>query len=265
MAIELKELLEAGVHFGHQTKRWNPKMQKYLWGARNDIYIIDLKKTVKRIEEACAFVRQIASEGEAVLFVGTKRQAKEIIAGEAQRCGMYYVTERWLGGMLTNFFTIKKSIEKLQRLEQNKADGLFDRLPKKEVAKLEKQRLQLEKYLSGIREMDRLPGAVFVIDTNREETAVREARRLGIPVVAIVDSNCNPDEVDYVIPGNDDAIRSIRLITSRLADAINEGRLLYARKVGREPDSQAQTPADSGPPPPAEAVENRVADASPAG
>lgn len=222
--VTLKELLEAGVHFGHQTKRWNPKMAKYIFGARNDIYIIDLEKTVKKFDEASRFVREVASQGEMLLFVGTKRQAQEIVEEEAKRSGMFYVTQRWLGGMLTNFSTIKKSIERLKRLEAEREDGTFERLPKKEVIKLEKERYYLEKNLGGIKGMNGLPGAIYVVDTRREQTAVAEARRLGIPVVAMVDTNCDPDEVDCVIPANDDAIRSIRLVTSRIADAVMAGR-----------------------------------------
>jgi small subunit ribosomal protein S2 len=241
--VNLKELLEAGVHFGHQTKRWNPKMAKFIFGERNDIYIIDLSKTVKKFSEAYEFVRRTVSEGESILFVGTKRQAQETIEEEAKRCGMFYVNQRWLGGMLTNFSTIRKSIEKLKRLEAARTDGTYERLPKKEVIKLEKERIQLEKNLGGIKEMNGLPGAIFVIDTPREKTAVLEANRLGIPVVAIVDTNCDPDEVDYVIPGNDDAIRSIRLITSRLADAVFEGRQLQTKGASAQPEQRSESEA----------------------
>jgi small subunit ribosomal protein S2 len=235
--VQMKELLEAGVHFGHQTKRWNPKMAKYIFGERNDIYIIDLQKTVKKFGTAYDFLRDSAAQGESLLFVGTKRQAQQIVLEEAKRCNMYYVNHRWLGGMLTNFSTIKKSIEKLKKLETAKEDGTYERLPKKEVIKLEKERESLEKNLGGIKEMRRLPSAIFVIDTIKEKTAVLEANRLGIPVVAIVDTNCDPDEIDYVIPGNDDAIRSIRLITGKIADAVLEGRRLQEK-------SQADKPAD---------------------
>lgn len=235
--VQMKELLEAGVHFGHQTKRWNPKMAKYIFGERNDIYIIDLQKTVKKFSKAYDFIRDLAARGESLLFVGTKRQAQEIVVEEAKRCNMFYVNSRWLGGMLTNFSTIKKSIEKLKKLETSKADGTYERLPKKEVIKLEKERVQLEKNLGGIKDMRRLPSAIFIIDTIKEKTAVLEANRLGIPVVAIVDTNCDPDEIDYVIPGNDDAIRAIRLITSKIAEAVLEGRRLQ-EKV------QAEKPAD---------------------
>jgi small subunit ribosomal protein S2 len=246
--VNMKELLEAGVHFGHQTKRWNPKMAKFIFGERNDIYIIDLSKTVKKFSEAYDFVRKTVSEGESILFVGTKRQAQETIEEETKRCGMFYVNQRWLGGMLTNFLTIKKSIEKLKRLEAARTDGTYERLPKKEVIKLEKERIQLEKNLGGIKQMNGLPGAIFVIDTHKEKTAVLEANRLGIPVVAIVDTNCDPDEVDYVIPGNDDAIRSIRLITSRIADAVLEGRQLQT-KGGAPPHSEQRPESEAGPAP----------------
>lgn len=235
--VQMKELLEAGVHFGHQTKRWNPKMAKYIFGERNDIYIIDLQKTVKKFGAAYDFVRDLAAAGEFLLFVGTKRQAQEIVVEEAKRCNMFYVNHRWLGGMLTNFSTIKKSIEKLKKLETAKEDGTYERLPKKEVIKLEKERESLEKNLGGIKEMRHLPSAIFVIDTIKEKTAVLEANRLGIPVIAIVDTNCDPDEIDYVIPGNDDAIRAIRLITGKIADAVLEGRRLQEK-------SQAEKPAD---------------------
>jgi small subunit ribosomal protein S2 len=239
--VELKELLEAGVHFGHQTKRWNPKMAKFIFGARNDIYIIDLSKTIKKFSEAYAFVRKIVSQGESILFVGTKRQAQEIVEEEAKRCGMFYVNQRWLGGMLTNFSTIKKSIERLKKLESFGADGTYERLPKKEVIKLEKERTQLEKNLGGIKQMGGLPGAIFVIDTHKEKTAVLEANRLGVPVVAIVDTNCDPDEVDYVIPGNDDAIRAVRLITSRIADAALEGKALQSKGAAPASRPEAET------------------------
>lgn len=227
--VEMRELLEAGVHFGHQTNRWNPKMAKYIFGERNDIYIIDLQKTVKKFAEASDFVRNLVAQGGSLLFVGTKRQAQEIVDAEAKRCGMFYVNHRWLGGMLTNFTTIRKSIEKLKKLEASREDGTYERLPKKEVNQLEKEREHLEWNLGGIKEMRSLPGAIFVIDTIKERTAVLEANRLGIPVIAVVDTNCNPDEIDYVIPGNDDAIRSIRLITSRVADVVLEGRRIQEK------------------------------------
>lgn len=234
--ISIKELLEAGVHFGHQTNRWNPKMKKYIYGERNGIYIVDLQKTAKKFEKAYEFVKNVAAEGQAILFVGTKRQAQEIIQEEARRCGMFYVTHRWLGGMLTNFQTIRKSVEKLKKLEAAQTDGTFERLPKKEVAKLEKERVQLEKNLEGIKEMTTLPGAVYVVDTRMERTAVLEARRLMIPIVAIVDTNCDPDEIDYPIPGNDDALRAIKLITTRIADAVIEGRQAAGPQPGAPAD-----------------------------
>lgn len=236
-AVQMKELLEAGVHFGHQTKRWNPKMAKYIFGERNDIYIIDLQKTVKKFAVAYDFIRDMVARGESLLFVGTKRQAQEIVAEEAKRCGMYYVKHRWLGGMLTNFATIKKSIEKLKKLEASREDGTYERLPKKEVIQLEKEREALEKNLGGIKEMRHLPAAIFIIDTIKERTAVLEANRLGIPVVAIVDTNCDPDEIDYVIPGNDDAIRAIRLVTSKIADAVLEGRRMQEKVQAEKPGS----------------------------
>ena len=222
--VSMKQLLEAGVHFGHQTRRWNPKMAEYIFTERNGIYIIDLQKTVKKIEEAYLFIRDIAAEGGNVLFVGTKKQAQDAIKEEALRSEMYYVNVRWLGGMLTNFKTIKKSIQKLHNLNKMAEDGTFDLLPKKEVASLQKEMADLEKNLGGIKDMKGLPAAIFIVDPKKEKNAVDEARKLGIPVVAIVDTNCDPDEVDYVIPGNDDAIRAIKLIAATLADAIIEGK-----------------------------------------
>ncbi|RBP41152.1 30S ribosomal protein S2 [Garciella nitratireducens] len=222
--ISMKQLLEAGVHFGHQTRRWNPKMAEYIFTERNGIYIIDLQKTVKKIEEAYNFLKQLAEEGKDVLFVGTKKQAQESVESEAKRAGAFYVNQRWLGGTLTNFKTISKSIEKLHKLEKMEEDGVFDVLPKKEVIKLKSERDKLEKFLGGIRDMKDLPGALFIIDPKKEKNAISEAKKLGIPVVAIVDTNCDPDEVDYVIPGNDDAIRAVKLLTSKMADAIIEGR-----------------------------------------
>ncbi|MBQ7444955.1 MAG: 30S ribosomal protein S2 [Clostridia bacterium] len=222
--ISMKQLLEAGVHFGHQTRRWNPKMNEYIYMERNGIHIIDLQKTVKKIDEAYAFVQGVSTEGGTVLFVGTKKQAKDSIAEEAQRCGMYYVTNRWLGGMLTNYQTIKARISRLNELYEKEENGSFDLLPKKEVAKLKLERDKLEKNLGGIRQMDRLPAAVFVVDPKTERNAVLESRKLGIPVVGIVDTNCDPEDVDYVIPANDDAIRAIKLITGKIADAVIEGR-----------------------------------------
>lgn len=222
--ISMKQLLEAGVHFGHQTRRWNPKMAEYIFTERNGIYIIDLQKTVKKIEEAYMFIRDVAADGGTVLFVGTKKQAQEAIKEEAERCEMYYVNVRWLGGMMTNFKTIKKSISKLNNLNKMSEDGTFDLLPKKEVASLQKEMNDLEKSLGGIKNMKTLPSAIFVVDPKKEKNAVDEARKLGIPVVAIVDTNCDPDEVDLVIPGNDDAIRAIKLISSVMADAVIEGK-----------------------------------------
>ena len=222
--ISIKQLLEAGVHFGHHTRRWNPKMQEYIFTERNGIYIIDLQKTVKKFEEAYNFIRDISAEGGTVLFVGTKKQAADAIKEEATRCGMYYVNVRWPGGMMTNFKTIKKSISRLNSLEQMQADGTFDLLPKKEVAIKQKEMFDLEKNYGGIKTMEQLPAAVFIVDPKKERNAVLEAKKLGIPVVAIVDTNCDPDDADYVIPGNDDAIRAIKLISSALADAVIEGR-----------------------------------------
>ena len=223
-SITMKELLEAGVHFGHQTKRWNPKMKEFIFGERNGIYIVDLQKTLKLFREALKFATQLGAEGKTVLFVGTKRQAQEIVAEEAERSEMFYVNQRWLGGLLTNFVTVQKSIARLRELNAMATEGRFDELSKKEVSRLEKERRRLEKNLRGILHMDRLPDAIFVIDSNREAIAVHEARKLRIPVIAIVDTNCDPGQVDHVIPGNDDALRAIRLFTSRLADAIIDGR-----------------------------------------
>ncbi len=222
--VSMKQLLEAGVHFGHQTRRWNPKMKEYIFTERNGIYIIDLQKTVKKAEEAYNFVRSVAEAGDSILFVGTKKQAQESIEQEAKRCEMFYVNQRWLGGMLTNFKTIQTRIAKLRKIEKMEADGDFAYLPKKEVIKLKAEQEKLEKNLSGIKDMKKLPGAMFVVDPRKEHIAVMEARALGIPVVAIVDTNCDPDEVDYAIPGNDDAIRAVKLIASKMADAVLEGR-----------------------------------------
>jgi small subunit ribosomal protein S2 len=223
-AIAMKDLLEAGVHFGHQTKRWNPKMREYIFGERNGIYIIDLGKTVKLVREAEEFITRLAAEGRTFLFVGTKRQAKDVIAEEAQRCGMFYVNERWLGGLLTNFATIQRSLGRLRDLEAMTTDGRYDTLSKKEIARNEKERRKLARNLDGIRGMTRLPEAVFIVDTKKEQIAVDEARKLKIPIVGVVDTNCDPDEVDFVIPGNDDALRAIRLFASRIADAVMAGR-----------------------------------------
>ena len=223
-SVSMKQLLEAGVHFGHQTRRWNPKMAKYIFTERNGIYIIDLQKTVKMLDTAYDFIREVSAEGGEILFVGTKKQAQEAIREEAERCGMHFVNARWLGGMLTNYKTIQKRIARLEQLNKMKEDGTFDLLPKKEVIKLELEIEKLEKFMGGIKNMGRLPKAMFIVDTRKEKIAVAEAKNLGIPVVAIVDTNCDPDEVDYVIPGNDDAIRAVKLIAGAMADAIIEGR-----------------------------------------
>ena len=248
-SLTMKELLEAGVHFGHQTKRWNPKMQKYIFGERNGIYIIDLQKTLKKFREAYAFVRELAANGATVLFVGTKKQAQDAVYEEATRCGMFHVNQRWLGGTLTNFATIRKSIARLKKLEEMKASGEYEGLPKKEVLGLERERLKLEKALAGIKEMDRLPSALFVIDPRKEKIAVAEAQRLLIPIVAIVDTNCDPTGIDYPIPGNDDAIRAVRLITSRIAAAVVEGRGTLAKEepeeVAVEATEEEMVPADT--------------------
>jgi len=244
--IALKDLLEAGVHFGHQTKRWNPKMKEFIFGERNGIYIIDLGKTLKLVRDAEDFVSNLAAEGRTILFVGTKRQAQDVIAEEAQRCGMYFVNERWLGGLLTNFATIQRSLGRLRDIEAMATDGRYDTLSKKEIARNEKERRKLQKNLEGIRGMSRLPDAVFIVDTKKEQIAVDEARKLKIPVIGIVDTNCDPDEVDFVIPGNDDALRSIRLFASRMADAVLNGRGL---KESADAESARQTPdgGDNGP------------------
>jgi len=234
-ALTMKELLEAGVHFGHQTKRWNPKMQKYIFGERNGIYIIDLQKTLKKFREAYAFVRELAAGGGSLLFIGTKKQAQDTVLEEATRCGGFYVNQRWLGGTLTNFATIRKSIARLKKLEEMKETGEFERVPKKEALELDRERQKLEKALIGIKMMESLPSAVFIIDPRKEKIAVAEAQRLGIPIVAIVDTNCDPTGIDYAIPGNDDAIRAVRLITSRIADAVNEGR----GTLGKEDEAAA--------------------------
>ena len=222
----MKELLEAGVHFGHQTKRWNPKMKEYIFGERNGIYIIDLQKTLKLFKDATRYVVEMAAQGKTILFVGTKRQAQEAVAEEANRCQMFYVNQRWLGGLLTNMVTVQKSIKRLKELQQMAAEGDYGGRPKKEIVRMERERKHLEGNLAGIKDMPGLPDVIFVIDSNKEAIAVKEARRLGIPVVAIVDTNCDPDEVDWVIPGNDDALRAIRLFTSKVSDAVIEGRAL---------------------------------------
>ncbi len=220
----MKQLLESGVHFGHQTRRWNPKMAQYIFTERNGIYIIDLQKTVRKMEETYNFVRELAMQGGTLLFVGTKKQAQETVLEEAERCGMFYVNNRWLGGTLTNYQTIRKRIQYLRKLEEMEEDGTFTVLPKKEVMKLQAEKEKLNRFLGGIKEMPGLPDAVYVVDPRKERIAVAEARKLDIPVIAIVDTNCDPDEIDYVIPGNDDAIRAVRLITSKLADAVLEGK-----------------------------------------
>lgn len=222
--VSMKQLLEAGVHFGHQTRRWNPKMAKYIFTERNGIYIIDLQKTVKKLDEAYNFIRDLSTEGGSVLFVGTKKQAQESIREEAERCGMHFVNARWLGGMLTNFRTIRHRIDRMEQLKKMREDGTFDLLPKKEVVKLELEIEKLEKFLGGVKDMNQLPKALFIVDPRKERIAVSEARKLNIPIVAIVDTNCDPDEIDYVIPGNDDAIRAVKLIAGAMADAILEGR-----------------------------------------
>jgi small subunit ribosomal protein S2 len=247
-AISMKELLEAGVHFGHQTKRWNPKMKEYIFGERNGIYIIDLQKTLKMFKDAARFVGEMAAQGKNVLFVGTKRQAQEAIAEEANRCQMYYVNQRWLGGLLTNMLTVQKSIKRLKELEaMSSVEGGYAGRPKKEVIRLERERKHLDQNLAGIKDMPGLPDILFVIDSNKEGIAVKEARRLGIPVVAIVDTNCDPDEVDYVIPGNDDALRAIRLFASKISDAVIEGRALATEHdFTADKIVQDETPSEEG-------------------
>ena len=237
-SVSMKQLLEAGVHFGHQTRRWNPKMAKYIFTERNGIYIIDLQKTVKMLDTAYDFIRDVSAEGGEILFVGTKKQAQEAIKEEAERCGMHYVNARWLGGMLTNYRTIKTRIARLEQLNKMKEDGTFDLLPKKEVVQLEHEIEKLEKFIGGIKNMGELPKAIFVVDTRKEKIAVAEARNLGIPVVAIVDTNCDPDEIDYVIPGNDDAIRAVKLIAGAMADAVIEGRQGEQLTAAREEASE---------------------------
>jgi small subunit ribosomal protein S2 len=256
--ITMKELLEAGVHFGHQTKRWNPRMKEYIFGERNGIYIIDLQKTLKMFKEASKFVQDLAAEGRIILFVGTKRQAQDAIAEEAGRCSMFYVNQRWLGGLLTNWVTVQKSVKRLKELDDMATDGRYDLLPKKEVIKLERERKHLQANLAGIKNMTRLPDAIFVIDSNKEQIAVREARKLGIPVVAVVDTNCDPSEVDYVIPGNDDALRAIRLFTSKISESIAEGVNAMGDKQMAEIQAVADTEA------PAEAAAEVVDGEAPA-
>ena len=244
-AIAMKDLLEAGVHFGHQTKRWNPKMKPFIFGERNGIYIIDLGRTSKLYREAADFISNVASQGGTVLFVGTKRQAQDAIAEEAQRSGMYFVNQRWLGGLLTNFSTIQRSLARLRELEAMTTDGRYETLSKKEIARLDKERRKLAKNLDGIRGMSRLPDAIFIVDTRHEQIAVDEARKLKIPVVGVVDTNCDPDQVDYVIPGNDDALRAIRLFTSRIADAVSEGRGLRESATADAPGPGGEAPAEA--------------------
>ncbi len=246
--ISMKQLLEAGVHFGHQTRRWNPKMAEFIFTERNGIYIIDLQKTVKKLEEAYFFVRDTAAEGGSILFVGTKKQAQEAVREEASRVGMYFVNARWLGGMLTNFKTMRRRVDRLNQLTKMSEDGTFDLLPKKEVIKLKLEIEKLEKYLGGVKEMKKLPAAIFVVDLRKEKNALAEARKLGIPVVAIVDTNCDPDEVDYVIPGNDDAIRAIKLIAQAMANAVLEGRQGEQLSVSDETvQAQEQAAVDTTP------------------
>jgi small subunit ribosomal protein S2 len=252
----MKELLEAGVHFGHQTKRWNPKMKEYIFGERNGIYIIDLQKTLKMFKEASRFIADLSSQGRIILFVGTKRQAQDAVAEEATRAGSFYINQRWLGGLLTNWVTVQKSVKRLKELDEMATDGRYELLPKKEVIKLERERKHLQANLAGIKNMSRLPDAVFVIDSNKEQIAVREARKLGIPVVAVVDTNCDPSEVDYIIPGNDDALRAIRLFASKIADSVVEGSQLLTDKqaadmaagVERAEAAAAKALADGVPP-----------------
>jgi small subunit ribosomal protein S2 len=239
--ITMKELLEAGVHFGHQTKRWNPRMKEYIFGERNGIYIIDLQKTLKMFKEASKYVTELTGQGKVILFVGTKRQAQDAIAEEANRCGMFYINQRWLGGLLTNWITVQKSVKRLQELDEMATDGRYDLLTKKEVIKLERERKHLQANLAGIKNMRRLPDALFVVDSNNEAIAVKEARKLGIPVVAVVDTNCDPTVVDYVIPGNDDALRAIRLFTSKISDSVVEG----VQMAGDRRASEAGVTADA--------------------
>lgn len=251
MVVTMKELLEAGVHFGHQVKRWNPKMKKYIFGQRNGIYIIDLQKTVKMFEVAYNFLKDLSANGESILFVGTKKQAQDVIIEEAQRSQSYFVNQRWLGGMLTNYKTVKQGISKLKKIETMKEDGTYELLTKKEVAKYETERLRLEKNLSGVKEMNKLPSAIFIIDPKKESLAIAEAKKLAIPIVALVDTNCDPDGIDYIIPGNDDAIRSIRLLSSRMSDACLEGKNILnktleeaAAQEAAEKEAAAQEAAD---------------------
>ncbi len=246
VSITMKQLLEAGVHFGHQTKRWNPKMKEYIFGQRNGIYIIDLQKSLRLFKNAIQFVQSLGAQGKSILFLGTKRQAQDVIQEEAQRCGMYYVNQRWLGGLLTNFVTIQKSIKRFRELEAMRSNGQYDLFSKKEVARYERERKKLEKNLSGIKEMANLPDALFVIDTKLETIAIQEARKLGIPIIGVADTNCDPDEIDYIIPGNDDALRAIRLITNTIAQAYLEGRAIYEaqqKELAEQMEKQRQIQA----------------------
>ncbi len=261
--VSMKQLLEAGVHFGHQTKRWNPKMAKYIYAARNDIHIIDLQISVEKVEEAYAFIRQVASEGKDILFVGTKKQAQDAIQSEAERCGMYYINQRWLGGTLTNFKTIKSRIDRLNRLNQMEIVGEFELLPKKEVIGLKAERDQLEKNLGGIKNMRDLPGALFVVDLKKEEIAVKEARLLNIPIVGVVDTNCDPDLVDYVIPGNDDAIRAIKLFASLMADAVIEAKQGVDAVAAAHAEANAEAAEEEKPEAVAEVKAEEVVEAAP--
>jgi small subunit ribosomal protein S2 len=245
--ITMKELLEAGVHFGHQTKRWNPRMKEYIFGERNGIYIIDLQKTLKMFKEASKFVTDLTGQGKVILFVGTKRQAQDAIAEEANRCGMFYINQRWLGGLLTNWITVQKSVKRLQELEDMSTDGRYDLLTKKEVIRLERERKHLQANLAGIKNMRRLPDALFVVDSNNEAIAVKEARKLGIPVVAVVDTNCDPTVVDYVIPGNDDALRAIRLFTSKISDSVVEGVQMAGDKRAADAGVSADEQLEAAP------------------
>ena len=261
-AISIKQLLEAGVHFGHQTRRWNPKMKPYIFGQRNGIHIVDLQTTLRLFKEAVEFLTDMSSRGKTLLFVGTKRQAQESISEEAQRCGMYYVNNRWLGGLLTNFVTVRNSIKRYKDLEEKRADGFYEKLSKKEVARLERERKKLEKNLRGIRDMDRLPDALFVVDSNRESIAVQEAAKLNIPIIAVVDTNGDPDYVDYVIPGNDDALRAVRLFSSVAADAVLAGRGLFEAERSAE-KAEAMVAAKAEPTPEAKAEPTPEAKAEP--
>ena len=245
--ITMKELLEAGVHFGHQTKRWNPRMKEYIFGERNGIYIIDLQKTLKMFKEASKFVTDLTGQGKVILFVGTKRQAQDAIAEEANRCGMFYINQRWLGGLLTNWITVQKSVKRLQELDEMATDGRYELLTKKEVIRLERERKHLQANLAGIKNMRRLPDALFVVDSNNEAIAVKEARKLGIPVVAVVDTNCDPTVVDYVIPGNDDALRAIRLFTSKISDSVVEGVQMAGEKRAADAGVTADEQLEAAP------------------